>query len=155
MSRFGVKLFLAENITSWNYWYQMKVGEKVAWYRAKAEHTQESLAAESKISRKRISEIESDKGSPSIKTLERLLKACRVTLSEFFRSDEGQRGTDPADKEVYEKMALILRSPEDRGFAIRTIEMIFNEALRSSEPKNRLTVKTQETRAAPKRVLSQ
>ena len=72
----------------------MDIGERLAWYRVKANHTQDSLAAASGLTRPAISAIERNKGgSPSVKTLEKLLNQCGVSLDEFFRIPEGQRET--------------------------------------------------------------
>ena len=72
----------------------MNIGERLAWYRVKANHTQESLSVASGVGRQRISEIEGNKrGRPSVKTLEKLLNQCGVSLDEFFRIPEGQRET--------------------------------------------------------------
>ena len=54
---------------------QMVTGQRLAWFRTKAGHTQDSLAVASGVSRNRISQIEAGKGgSPRLDTLEALLK---------------------------------------------------------------------------------
>ena len=68
-------------------------GERLSWFRNGSGHTQESLAEASGVSRQTISLIERNKGGKTgIETLEALLKACGVTLVEFFRYPEGRKG---------------------------------------------------------------
>jgi SOS-response transcriptional repressor LexA len=107
----------------------MKMGEKLAWYRAKAKHTQESLAHASGISRKRISEIELGKGSPSLDTVEALLRACNASLSDFFGSEVPQSIDNTERREIYEKIELLLKTPGDAHFVERLIGAVFKDAI--------------------------
>lgn|SRR5262245_41415180 len=67
----------------------MNLAGNVVWIRALARHTQDSLAEKSRVSRKRISEIENGKkGSPSIDTLTKLVRAC-------WRENKHSYGIEP------------------------------------------------------------
>lgn len=112
----------------------MAIGERLAWFRTRANHTQDSLAAASHISRQRISEIERNKkGSPSVSNLEALLNACGVTLGEFFAEDAPHDLESPIDSETYAKLRLILDDTETRPIAVRLIEAVFHDTIRRRE----------------------
>jgi len=102
----------------------MDIGEKLAWYRAKAGHTQESLSLASGVSPRRISAIEKNIGSPSVDNLKRLLDACGVTLAEFFGEIHPQPH-DPLAQDALNRLDLMLHDPNLREFALRLIELIF------------------------------
>jgi SOS-response transcriptional repressor LexA len=108
---------------------QMDTGKRLSWFRAKAEHTQESLAAASGISRKRISEIEGNKGSPSLDTLDALLKACNASLQDFFKVDIPQHLDTTKHAYIYEELELLLKTPDDARFMDRLIGAVFNDAI--------------------------
>jgi SOS-response transcriptional repressor LexA len=109
----------------------MITGERLAFFRSKAGHTQESLAVASGISRKRISEIEGDKGSPSLDTLEALLKACNVSLAEFFFSELQNLPTKKEHRDIYDKIELLLKDPADAKFVGRLVQSVFDNAITS------------------------
>lgn len=111
----------------------MAIGEKIAWYRAKAEHSQESLAAASGLSRTRISELENNIGSPALDTLERLLAACNVSLSKFFSDDTLQTNETSLERESRQKLALLLSDSEMRRIAPRVIDALFHDIIRRRE----------------------
>ena len=102
----------------------MNIGEKLAWYRTKAGHTQESLAAESGLARPAISSLERNKGgSPSIDTLKKLLTPCGVTLEEFFR-EPGINGK-PIEKPVFHKLDMMLHG-KDEQFVTKLMDVVFD-----------------------------
>ena len=112
----------------------MSLGKKLAWYRNKAGHTQESLAAESGMARPAISALERNKGgSPTIETLEKLLIPCGVTLDEFFRNPDNQG--KPIEKPIFHTvdMHFIMSQDPDGSFAMKLIDVVFN-GLKSNYP---------------------
>lgn len=105
----------------------MTIGEKLAWYRTRAGHTQESLALAAGISRKRISEIEGNKGSPNLDTLEALLNACNVSLSEFFAAEASTRAVEAPYREIYERIELLLKTPGDARVIDRLVRALLKD----------------------------
>lgn len=105
----------------------MTIGEKLAWYRTRAGHTQESLALAAGISRKRISEIEGNKGSPNLDTLEALLKACGASLAEFFAADASTRAVRAPYREIYERIGLLLKTPDDARMIDRLVRALLRD----------------------------
>jgi transcriptional regulator with XRE-family HTH domain len=102
----------------------MNIGERLASYRAKSEHTHESLSLASGVSSRWIAKIEKNKGSPSINTMEKLLGACRITLGEFFREPHLEL-YDPLAQDMLNKLDLMLHDPDQRDFVIRVIVQLF------------------------------
>jgi transcriptional regulator with XRE-family HTH domain len=81
------------------------------------------LSAASGLSRQTISALERNKGgSPTIETLERLLKECEVTLEEFFRGPENQ--CKPIEKCAFHKLDLMLQGQEEQ-FVSKLVDVVF------------------------------
>uniref|UniRef100_A0A7V4NHT7 Cupin domain-containing protein n=1 Tax=Fervidobacterium pennivorans TaxID=93466 RepID=A0A7V4NHT7_FERPE len=68
----------------------MKLGSKLKRLRLARGYTQEELADRCDLSRSFISQLESDKVSPSVETLERILRVLGTDLKHFF-SDEQKK----------------------------------------------------------------
>jgi len=117
----------------------MATGKRLSWFRVKAGHTQDSLAVASGISRKRISEIEGDKGSPSIETLEALLKPCNASLAEFFYSDLSIEQDSSKHADIFHKVELMLKNPNDAVFVERLVFAIFENSLSIKREKPRVS----------------
>ncbi|MBO8160387.1 MAG: cupin domain-containing protein [Thermosipho sp. (in: Bacteria)] len=66
----------------------MKLGSKIRKIRVARGYTQEELADRCDLSRSFISQLENDQVSPSIDTLERILRVLGTDLKTFFASDE-------------------------------------------------------------------
>ena len=66
----------------------MELGEKIKELRNKQGLTQEELADRAELSKGFISQLERDKTSPSIATLEDLLQCLGTTLGEFFMEEQ-------------------------------------------------------------------
>ena len=62
----------------------MKLGTKIKRLRVARNYTQEELADRCDLSRSFISQLESDKVSPSVETLERILRVLGTDLQHFF-----------------------------------------------------------------------
>lgn len=71
------------------------VGALVRMWRIRSGVTVRALAKRSEFSASFISQVENGQASPSIASLEKVLAALGVTLSEFFASDEGRGPTLP------------------------------------------------------------
>jgi len=69
----------------------VKIGEKLKKLRLSRGLTQEELATRTDLSRSFISQLESDKTSPSIETLERILRALGSDLKQFFSDFEEEK----------------------------------------------------------------
>ncbi len=68
-----------------------KIGEKIKKLRLARGLTQEELAERTDLSRSFISQLESDKTSPSIDTLEIILRALGTDLKHFFSDFEEEK----------------------------------------------------------------
>jgi len=68
-----------------------KIGEKIKKLRLARGLTQEELAERTDLSRSFISQLESDKTSPSIDTLEVILRALGTDLKHFFSDFEEEK----------------------------------------------------------------
>jgi transcriptional regulator with XRE-family HTH domain len=66
----------------------LKLGKKIRNLRISRGYTQEELADRCDLSRSFISQLENDQVSPSIDTLERILRVLGTDLKNFFASDE-------------------------------------------------------------------
>ena len=75
----------------------MLLGRELRQARRRADLTQEVLAARAKVDRTYISDIENDKVSPTVDTLERLCTALGVRVSTIItRAEDAQ---EPADSD--------------------------------------------------------
>ncbi|APT73599.1 cupin [Thermosipho melanesiensis] len=68
----------------------MKLGSKIRTLRVARGYTQEELADRCDLSRSFISQLENDQVSPSIDTLERILRVLGSDLKTFFSNDKRQ-----------------------------------------------------------------
>ena len=84
------------------------LGVRLADLRRRAGHTQESLAAATRVSRSHIAKIESDPtANPTIGLIETLVKGCGANLAEFFRSYAPQY---PEFEETCRKLFAVMES---------------------------------------------
>ncbi|MBN2118532.1 MAG: helix-turn-helix transcriptional regulator [Anaerolineales bacterium] len=89
----------------------MEIGHRLKQIRNKSGHTQDSLAEATGLRRAHIQKLETNVHSPTINTLEVLLKACESTLAEFFKSEIPQCFPD-GQKDLHEKLHDILSAGE-------------------------------------------
>ena len=68
----------------------MAFGKRLAYYRKKANMTQEALALEAELSQKHISEIERGVKTPTITTLERLAEALGISVAHLCSEIEAE-----------------------------------------------------------------
>ncbi|MFY9404347.1 MAG: cupin domain-containing protein [Defluviitoga tunisiensis] len=101
----------------------MKIGQKIKSLRIMRNMTQEELAVRSDLTKGFISQVERDLTSPTIESLEMILRALGTDLKEFFSNLENK------EKVVYTK--------EDRIPIYDTPEGVYEELLlTASDPKN-------------------
>jgi len=81
----------------------LNLGNKIRELRLENGLTQEELADRSELSKGFISQLESDKTSPSIQTLQDILEVLGTNLSDFFSSDEEEHFVFTKD-EFFEKV---------------------------------------------------
>jgi transcriptional regulator with XRE-family HTH domain len=96
----------------------MDTGQRLVFYRLQAKHTQESLAAETEISRVTIASIENGRSSPTVATLRILLKGCGITFGEFFQ-DYGPQTISEAHQNLHTKLQQILESGVEASEGIK------------------------------------
>ena len=87
---------------------RMNIGERLQYFRKRAQKKQEVLAAEAGVTRATVVSIENGRSSPTIATLRALLKACNVTLEEFFQA-YGPPNISDEDGDLHRKLQAILR----------------------------------------------
>jgi len=68
----------------YNWLFLKTVGERIAYFRHKAQLSQEELAAQTNLHRTYIGFIEQGKRDPSVGSLERIANALNVPLQNFF-----------------------------------------------------------------------
>ena len=66
----------------------MELGSKIKQLRLRADLTQEELADRCELTKGYISQLENDNTSPSIATLEDIVKALGITLADLFSETE-------------------------------------------------------------------
>jgi transcriptional regulator with XRE-family HTH domain len=65
-----------------------KVGQRIKQLRKKLELSQEALANEAEVDRTYMTDVENGRRNISVEVLERIIKALKVSYSEFFNSKE-------------------------------------------------------------------
>lgn len=83
----------------------MELGKKLKDLRQMLSLTQEELADRCQLTKGYISQLENDSCSPSISTLEDILKALGTSLNEFFNEDKRQI--------VYRKEDYVIKEDDD------------------------------------------
>lgn len=107
----------------------MKLGSKVKRLRIAKGYTQEELADRCDLSRSFISQLESDKVSPSVETLERVLRVLGTDLKHFF-SDEPKKIVFKKSERVpvYDlpkgvKIDILMDGIEDKEIDAKIVEL--------------------------------
>ncbi len=67
---------------------KQKVGQRIRELRKQLKFSQEALANEAEVDRTYVTDIENGRRNVSLEILERLIKALKVSISEFFNSKE-------------------------------------------------------------------
>ncbi len=65
-----------------------KVGQRIRELRKQLELSQEALANEAEVDRTYVTDVENGRRNVSLEILERLIKALRVSFTEFFNSKD-------------------------------------------------------------------
>lgn len=63
-----------------------KYGEIIRWQRRKKEWSQEKLAEEAKLDPKTIIQIEGGKRNPTLKTLQKISNALKISLDQLLKN---------------------------------------------------------------------
>ena len=80
----------------------MDIGQKIRELRIQKQLTQEELADRSELTKGFISQLENDKTSPSIATLEDILQCLGTTFQEFFAEDEEEEQIVFGEQDYFE-----------------------------------------------------
>ena len=67
---------------------KLKVGQRIRELRKQLELSQEALAYEAEVDRTYVTDVENGRRNVSLEILERLIKALKVSFTEFFNSKE-------------------------------------------------------------------
>jgi transcriptional regulator with XRE-family HTH domain len=67
---------------------KLKVGQRIKELRKQLELSQEALAYEAEVDRTYVTDVENGRRNVSVEILERLIKALKVSFSEFFNGKE-------------------------------------------------------------------
>ena len=67
---------------------KLKVGQRIKDLRKKLGLSQEGLANEAEVDRTYVTDVENGRRNVSVEILERLIKALKISISEFFNSKE-------------------------------------------------------------------
>jgi transcriptional regulator with XRE-family HTH domain len=127
----------------------MEIGKRLAQFRDRAGLTQEALAASTGLTRPHIQKLESSAHSPSVNTLEALLRACDSTLAEFFESKIPNVYADAAHAELHRKLQEILESGDKSKVECMTTAVdTFYQSLTKQKKKKVGTIKEQDRRSA-------
>ena len=70
---------------------KFKIGQRIKELRKKLELSQEGLANEAEVDRTYVTDVENGRRNVSVEILERLIKALKISTSEFFNSKEFKR----------------------------------------------------------------
>ena len=90
------------------------IGEKIQTLRKQKNMTITALAKNANISRSLISQIESSYTYPSLQTLEKIVQALDISLSDFFKPEESEKETpDFVVRSNKRKMLYLPDSPND------------------------------------------
>jgi transcriptional regulator with XRE-family HTH domain len=66
-----------------------QLGKRIAYLRKERHLSQLTLSLDSKVAKNYISDLENGRRNPTVKVLERIAKALRVTMEELFRGVVG------------------------------------------------------------------
>lgn len=67
---------------------KLKIGQRVKQLRNELNISQEALGLEAEVDRTYVSDVENGRRNVSIEILEKLIKALKVSFTEFFNSKE-------------------------------------------------------------------
>lgn len=92
---------------------RMDVGARIRYFRHQRGLSQEQLALQAGLNTAFLGHLERGLKSPTITTLEKLVKALNITFEELFA--EGASGVDPAHDAAIERLLLLVRDlPADQ-----------------------------------------
>ena len=77
----------------------MSIGEKIAYYRKKAEMSQEELGNQLFVTRQTVSQWENDQTVPTVENFIRLCELFKLTMNDFFEQDVAEAKNTSAEAE--------------------------------------------------------
>jgi len=69
----------------------MNIGKRIRQLRVRSDLTQEELASRCELTKGFLSQLENDNTQPSLSTLEDIVEALGVTMSQFFSEDKDEK----------------------------------------------------------------
>lgn len=84
----------------------MNIGKKIISIRKAKNLSQKEIALSVRVDRALYSKIENNKANPTLTTLEKIAKALKVNMGEFFTGDNGY-DVNSYDKSLVERMQLL------------------------------------------------
>ena len=101
----------------------MSLGKRLAKARKQAGMTQEALAEATGLTRPHIQKIESDVHSPTVATLEALIKPCGLSLAQFF---ESRIPADYEDPTIENCTKIFRRSSRPMAIIFESIRLVID-----------------------------
>lgn len=77
----------------------MSIGEKIAYYRKRAEMSQEELGQQLFVTRQTVSQWENDQTIPTVENLMRLCEIFKLSMNDFFEQNVCAEKNTPAEAE--------------------------------------------------------
>ena len=77
----------------------MSIGEKIAYYRKRAELSQEELGQQLFVTRQTVSQWENDQTIPTVENLMRLCEIFKLSMNDFFEQNVCAEKSDPVETE--------------------------------------------------------
>ncbi len=77
----------------------MSIGEKIAYYRKKAELSQEELGQQLFVTRQTVSQWENDQTIPTVENFMRLCEIFKLTMNNFFEQNVCAEKSSPTEAE--------------------------------------------------------
>lgn len=77
----------------------MSIGEKIAYYRKRAELSQEELGQQLFVTRQTVSQWENDQTIPTVENLMRLCEIFKLSMNDFFEQNVCAEKSDPVEAE--------------------------------------------------------
>lgn len=114
---------------------RIEIGKKIRYFRKRANMTQEKLGFESELGQKYISELESGKKIPTMRTLEKIAEALQISVPHLCAFGEE---SDVDDLAAYgDKYAMIIKDvpPEKRDAFTETVAELAGLIKESGEKK--------------------
>lgn len=97
----------------------------------------DSFAAHAKMSRSAVSDLENNRSSPTIKTLEKFLTFLNCSLAEFFESRIPTHYAEAHQRALHDQLQVILEEGGDRARWVAEAIKLQSDALQRGSAKKR------------------